>query len=253
MFCLELILQPLSELLVRQVGKSNVQWFTYPFLPPTTFSGLLYSILVDEVEDGWRKNYVEVNDDALRQLSDRFPDAIPVGAYPLQTAWLRGSWHYRQHLGRDKFNYESFAFAGNKKLAIAESLWTPYLRGFVLSHSSETLERIRDDPRLLFRVIRVGKKGIIKVAQARLIQLTLEQYEGFVSTIVPLEMLMRLPEQIEIFHVPVRLDPATTLRWHIHPCLFGCEARGWCYKGDTDIAIPKRLLDLVSTVERQAG
>lgn len=248
-FCLELTLQPLSELLVRQVGKSNVQWFTYPFLPPTTFSGLLYSILVDESDDGWRKNYVEVDDDSSRQLSQKYPNAISIGAYPQRTAWRRGR-HYRQHLGGDVFNYESFAPAGNKKLAIAESFWTPKLRGFVLSSGRDDLELIRDQPSLLFRISRVGKKGFVKVAQARLTELTLQHHEGFVDTIAPIEMIKRVPDSVEVFHVPIRLGDH--LQWRVYPFLFGSETQGECYKGggkdegEDEIVIPKRLVDLVS-------
>lgn len=245
-FCLELRLQPLSELLIRQVGKSNVQWFSYPFLPPTTFSGFVSSLLADEGDEAWRKNYIEVNDDSTREVSTFFPEVFSIGAYP-DPKLVRRNRHYRQHLG-DMYNYEEFAWAGNKKLAVAEAFWTPELRGFLLAPNVEPLQKLSQHPRLLFRAMRVGKKGAVKVrAMAGPYELASQSVQGVVpSTIAPLEMIRQFPGELEVLHVPMRKQGGSHLVRQIYPCVFGKPIYGQAYINDfKGVIIPERLIQLV--------
>ena len=244
-FCLELCLQPLSELLIRQVGKSNVQWFSYPFLPPTTFSGFVASLLVDEGDEAWRKNYIEVNDNNTREVSALFPGVFSVGAYP-DSRLVRRNRHYRQHLG-DVYNYEELAWKGNKKLAVAEAFWTPELRGFLLASEHQPLRELSQHPGLLFRAMRVGKKGLVKVrAIAGPYELTLQSVQGIVSsTIAPLEMIRQFPGELEVLHVPMRKQAGTQLVRQIYPCVFGQPIYGQAYFNNfKGVIIPERLIKL---------
>lgn len=244
-FCLELRLQPLSELLIRQVGKSNVQWFSYPFLPPTTFSGFVASLLADEEDEAWRKNYIEVNDDSTREVSAFFRGVFSVGAYP-DPKLVRRNRHYRQHLG-DIYNYEEFAWAGNKKLAVAEAFWAPELRGFLLAPTDEPLQRLSQHPGLLFRVMRVGKKGSVRVrAIAGPYELTLQSVQDVVpSTVAPLEMIRQFPSELEVLHVPMRKQAGSQLVRQIYPCVFGQPIYGQAYIGnDSEVIIPEPLVRL---------
>jgi hypothetical protein len=243
-WCLELRLQPLSELLIRQVGKSNVQWFSYPFLPPTTFSGFVASLLTDEGDESWRKNYIELNDDQAREVGALFTGVFSVGAYPHPPARVRRNCHYRQHLG-DVYNYEAFAWAGNKKLAIAESCWTPELRGFLLSENKASLQQLSQHPSLRFRIMRVGKKSVAKVVSVNgPWELTLQQVQGIVpSTVAPLEMVRQFPRDLEVLYVPMRKRAGGKLVREIYPCVFGQPIYGEAYVSDS-VVIPEPLVRL---------
>jgi len=237
-WCLELRLQPLSELLIRQVGKSNVQWFSYPFLPPTTFSGFVASLLAED-----RKNYIELNDDQARELGELFQGVFSVGAYP-DPARVRRNRHYRQHLG-DVYNYEASAWAGNKKLAIAESCWTPELRGFLLSENTDRLQELSRHPNLRFRIMRVGKKSVVKVESVNgPWKLTLQQVQGIVpSTVAPLEMVRQFPRDLEVLHVPMRKRAGNKLARETYPCVFGQPISGEAYVSDS-VIVPEPLVRL---------
>jgi hypothetical protein len=242
-WCLEIRLEPLSELLIRQVGRSNVQWFSYPFLPPTAFSGFLASLLADEGNYTWRKNYIEVNDDRAREIGALFPGVFSVGAYP-DPARVRRIRHYRQHLG-DVYNYEASAWVGNKKLAIAESCWTPELRGFLLAETEEPLQQLSRHPNLRFRIMRVGKKSVVKV---KLVNgpwiLTLQQVNGIVpSTVAPLEMIRQLPKDLEVLHVPMRNQRGNKLVRETYPCVFGQPVWGQACVYNS-VIIPEPLVRL---------
>lgn len=242
-FCLEFHLQPLSELLIRQVGKSNVQWFSYPFLPPTTFSGFIASLLADEGTETWRKNYIELNDQETREVNTLFPGVFSVGAYP-DPMLVRRNRHYRQHLG-DVYNYEEFAWAGNKKLAVAEAFWTSGLKGFLLAATIEPLKQIAQNPLLSFRVARVGKKGVTKVQSVIDPQeLQLQEIEKLVpSTVAPLEMVCALRSDLEVFHVPIRKKHQKPLVREVYPCVFGEPVRGKAYTNiSRTIIIPEPLV-----------
>ncbi len=247
LWCLEFHLQPLSELLIRQVGKSNVQWFSYPFLPPTTFSGFIVSLLANEGDEAWKKNYVEINDENTREVGAVFPEVISVGAYP-DPVLVRRSHHYRQHLG-DIYNYEEFAWKSskNKKLAMAEAFWTPQLRGFLLASGPEALKSLKGRSDLLFRSLRVGKKGVVKVeAVIGPYELTLQSVQERVpSTIAPLEMIKRFPKELELFHVPMRRKEGTQLVRETYPCVFGLPIWGQVYVKEPNVVIPDLLIRLV--------
>ena len=248
LWCLELRLQPLSELLIRQVGKSNVQWFSSPFLPPTTFSGFVASLLADPGEDAWRKNYIEVNDDTAREVNAFSPGVFSVGAYP-DPALVRRNRHYRQHLG-DVYNYEEFAWAGNKKLAVAEAFWTPELRGFLLASTAEFLRQLAHRTGLLFRAMRVGKKGVTKVkAVIGPYEVTLQPAQGVIpSTVAPLEMIRHFPSGLEVFHVPVRKRAGPQLVRHVYPCVFGQAIYGQVYTNNSRaVIIPEPLVRLTQS------
>jgi hypothetical protein len=245
-WCLELRLQPLSELLIRQVGKSNVQWFSYPFLPPTAFSGFVASLLAGEGDKNWRKNYIELNDDQAREVGALFSGVFSVGAYPDPPALVRRNRHYRQHLG-DVYNYEASAWAGNKKLAIAESCWTPELRGFLLAETEESLQRLSPHSNLRFRIMRVGKKSVVKVESVNgPWELDLQQVQGIVpSTVAPLEMIRQFPRDLEVLYVPMRMrkQAGNKLVRETYPCVFGQPIYGEVYVHDT-VIIPKPLVGL---------
>jgi hypothetical protein len=242
MWCLELRLQMLSELLIRQVGKSNVQWFSYPFLPPTTFSGLVASLLVED-----RKNYIELNDGQAREVSALLPEVFSVGAYP-DPKLVRRNRHYRQHLGEGVYNYEEYAWAGNKKLSVAEYFWTPELRGFLLAQTQEQFRQIADT--LAYKVTRVGKKGIIKVRVSnKPYEVCLRSVQNVVpSTIAPIEMLRQFAVDMEILTVPLKVEhnaPNNLIR-KTYPCVFGQPIFGEVYvKDEYGTFIPKLLVDLI--------
>ncbi|MCL6557356.1 MAG: hypothetical protein K6U74_00885 [Firmicutes bacterium] len=244
-FCLEFHLQPLSELLIRQVGKSNVQWFSYPFLPPTTFSGFMASLVANEGTEAWRKNYIEVNDHDTREVNTLFPGVFSVGAYP-DPILVRRNRHYRQHLG-DVYNYEEFAWVGNKKLAVAEAFWTPELRGFLLASTADPLQQLAHHVGLLFRATRVGKKGVAKVKAAiGPYEVTLQPAQGIIpSTVAPLEMIRYFPSGLEIFHVPVRKRVGPQLVRDVYTCVFGQPVYGQIYtNASREVIIPEPLVRL---------
>ncbi len=258
MFCLELKIVPISELLFRQVGKSNIEWFTYPFMPPTTFSGLLHSIVSSDLS---HKNFVEKNDNFVRQLQQKYPDVIPIGAYPVvpEQSLYQLKKHYRQHLG-DKYNYEGYiqqtkitSSTGKKsnvgkKLALVENLWASPLRGFLLSHDDKQLIEVENNVR--HRICRAGKKGVVKIEDSELYPLNEEFKEGITSSsIVPVEVGIKLDAgtTLKVYHVPIKLqEEGEVVKWHVHPCFFGVKVRDLCMTNDqTDTYIPTKMIEIM--------
>lgn len=256
-FCLELKLIPLSELLFRQVGKSNVQWFTYPFIPPTTFSGLLYSAIFPST-----KNFIEENDNKARQLQQKYPGIIPIGAYPLipEQSLYQPKKHYRQHVG-DKYNYEGqvqqtkiTSATGKKsnvgkKLAIVENLWASSLRGFLLSHDETQLNEVRE--RVEYKICRAGKKGVVKIEGYQFYLLNEEFREEVTSSsIAPVEVGIKLESgtTLRLYHVPIKLlEDEKVVKWHIHPCFFGVKIKDLCMVNDLKgTYIPKKIVEIIT-------
>jgi len=257
LFCLELEITPISELLFRQVGKSNLQWFTYPFVPPTVFSGLLYSALFRS-----NKDFIEVNDNKARQLQQKYPDIIPMGAYPFlpEQSLYQTKKHYRQHLG-DRYNYEGYiqqtkitSTKGKKsnvgkKLAIVESLWTSPLRGFLLSYDKQHLVEVEENVK--YKICRAGKKGVIKIDNSKLYPLNEEHKDGAVSSsITPVEVAIKLDAgtTLRLYHVPIKLQEMDgNLKWHVHPCFYGVKIVGKCWVNDQmSTCIPSKLVEIIT-------
>jgi hypothetical protein len=246
---MEFNLQQLSELLIRQVGKSNVQWFTYPFLPPTTFSGFVASLLIDEGGEGWCKDYIELNDNKARCLDDVFTDVFSLGAYPNPTR-IALNRHYRQHLG-DIYNYEEFSWSGNKKLAISESFWAVELKGYILSTNRENLLDIYERLEFKFAIKRIGKKGIVKLIKViSPFEIYLKSKDKVMATTIsPIEMLREFPANIKIYHVPLKIkkDIKKGLMWEIYPCVFGYPVYGEVYTNDEKkVIIPSKIVKIIS-------
>lgn len=255
-FCLELEVTPISELLFRQVGKSNLQWFTYPFIPPTAFSGLLCGVLFPS-----NKDFIEENDNKARQLQQKYPSVMPIGAYPLlpEQSLYPTKKHYRQHLG-DRYNYEGYiqqtkitSTTGKKsnvgkKLAIVENLWASPLRGFLLSHDEKQLAEVEKNVK--YKICRAGKKGVIKINNSELYPLNEEFKDGAIpSSITPVEAAIKINEgaTLRLYHVPIRLrENGGTIKWHIHPCFYGVRIKDVCLINDQmGTCIPSKLVEII--------
>ncbi len=248
-YCLEITLMPLSELIIRQVGKSNVRWFTYPFVPPTTFSGYLHSVIFEDDQN----NFIERNHAKVRRIEDKFKGIYCLGAYPpiangkINVCVSEG--HYRQHFG-DKFNYESFfwnAKTQNKKLAVVEHFWSQILRGFVISENKDTLEDISQ--KIYGRVTRIGKKGSVQITKSSISQLNLET-DGieWCSIFAPVEIVAEFHVDSKIYNIPVSSQKGDKKKpyWKLLPAMIGVKIIPQYFKdSEKNIVIPKKVLEIL--------
>jgi hypothetical protein len=247
-YCLEIKLMPLSELIVRQVGKSNVRWFTYPFIPPTTFSGFLHSVIFDDEPN----NFIEKNDANVRRLEDKFEGVYCLGAYPPiinGKVSVQIDEHYRQHLG-DKFNYESFIWntqSQNKKLAIVEHFWTDILRGFIISENKDILKDI--SAKVYGRISRIGKKGSIQIIESSIYTLNMET-DGmeWCSTFAPVEIVSEFPIDSKIYTIPVSSQKGSKKKpsWKLLQVMIGVKIFPPYYKElKNNIVFPVKIFDIL--------
>ncbi|MBM7623684.1 hypothetical protein [Sporohalobacter salinus] len=238
MYVMEIKLKPLSELLFRQMAKSNVEWFTYPFIPPTTMSGFIGELVGGESLIS--KKYVEINDGRFRTL--------PEGVYSLGgiPEIYEKNKHFRQHYrAKGTYNYESLVWEGNKKLAQVEYFYSSKILAYLISENKEVLKRIED--KIKYKCNNIGKIGVVKIRNTKVKKLKKEEeYEGEVSTLFPVEIAKKY-DLNKMYEVPLFCYSSSedeTINWGVIPCSFHEEIRDDCYQVD-DIIIPKSLIDYV--------
>ncbi|RKU07567.1 hypothetical protein C6501_17530 [Candidatus Poribacteria bacterium] len=157
----------LGPMMVRNIYKSNVIWESYPFLPPTSASGLLAAVLEGE-------RWHEKNGLKPRQLH-RLPNWETVwalGAYPDGGNFSR--LHYRNHVGSLKFNYEAHVWKTGqgigKKLATVQEYYAEQLQFVIVSSDVKQLEEFQSH--VIGRLARIGKKGCIQITYSAPVQPT---------------------------------------------------------------------------------
>jgi|Deesub1362A_J573_1020465.scaffolds.fasta_scaffold02693_7 hypothetical protein len=243
---------PLSELIVRQAHKSNVRWFTYPFIPPTTFSGFLHSVIFKDNLN----NFIERNNGITRRIEDICGDAYSLGAYPpVANEKIKVCEHYRQHFDK-QFNYESLCWTSeqNKKLAVVEYFWANVLRGFVISEHKNILREIRKG--VDGRVARIGKKGSVQIVGSKLYSLNLEKTGGveWCSTIAPVETVTEFAIDSTIYIVPISSQKNEgngnrTPQWKLQGVMFGVKISPPYYKDPlTKTVFPVEIVKLVKGI-----
>ncbi|MBW2020548.1 MAG: hypothetical protein JRI65_11205 [Deltaproteobacteria bacterium] len=248
-YCLEISLIPLSELIIGQATKSNVRWFTYPFIPPTAFSGFLHSVIFKDDPH----NFIELNDGSVRRIEDKFKGVYSLGAYPaMMDGKIRAyvGEHYRQHF-KDKFNYESFIWSTrqNKKLAVVEHLWSDILKGFIISEEKGRLEEISHE--LIGRVSRIGKKGGVQIIKSKIYLLDLET-EGidWCSIFSPIERVREFLIDSKIYTIPISSKKGNKKKpiWRLVPVMIGAKITAPYYKNSHEkVVIPVGSVKLLST------
>jgi hypothetical protein len=193
-----------GTLMARNLFKSNVTWSSYPFLPPTSASGFLTTLM--EGERWIEGNSLDLQPRTLHHLSG-WEDVWVLGAFPSLGHLSRK--HFRSHLG-SIYNYEAALWSAGqnegKKLAVVEEFWTDGLTFFVVSPDQARLEKLR----VLVRgkVGPVAKKGCLAIAfdnGRRMVSLRagLAQGNESVLGLIPVEEVGQMPLNAQLHRVPV--------------------------------------------------
>jgi hypothetical protein len=214
----------LAPLMARNLYKSNVSWSSYPFLPPTTASGFLASLVEGErwYEGDFPARY-------LLHLAG-WEDVWSLGAYPRDGNFSR--LHFRAHV-KDLFNYEAYIWSAGqgvgKKPATVEEFLTEQLHFVVVSPARQKLVNLHET--LRGRLAAVAKKGSIQMgfrAEPEILQAEATSATGNERTLalVPVEEIGSFPREAQPYYVPLSaVSIGGQVQWHAHHCLWEEDLR----------------------------
>jgi hypothetical protein len=235
----------LGPLMARNTYKSNVTWTSYPFLPPTSASGFLVSLLTGE-------RWYEGNHLLSRRLHElpEWEEVWAIGAYPSLGNFSQ--LHYRSHVG-DEFNYEAVVWsvaqkgsttAKGKKLAIVEEYFTESLRFIVVSLSQQRLKALCEQ--IAGRIGPVAKKGCLQMAftpQLAIACLQLAPATGneIPLGIVPVEEVGQMSLNAQTYFVPLtsrdtrQAGKSAGVSWRCAHCLWNVIPEGLRFRAGVPI------------------
>ncbi|MEB3828066.1 hypothetical protein [Phormidium sp. CCY1219] len=169
---------------------------TYPFVPPTTFSGFLRRLGILSGNLELPETRINKNNPPIYALPPRY---IPVGAYPVSHKWSGVHRTYRK--GMREFNHDFFSrlyVEGNKanfQLHTWEYFIAEELVGYVVAESREGLAAFQN---LKGYGCKLGKEGygVVTEISEEAIALTRQTVTAYPSAIVPIEALMQSMEAV---------------------------------------------------------
>jgi hypothetical protein len=190
MYCLKLTIQPTAAMTFRILPGSILNIATYPFVPPSTFSGFLRRLGIMSV--GLEIPETRVNNDnpPTYVLPARY---LSLGAYPKIGAWQGIHRTYRK--GMREFNHDAFSqiYQADNKSNFQLHTWEYFiveeLEGYVVADSLEGLEHFQD---LECYGCKIGKEGFAVVTEVSSpIKLEEKTIAAHPSTILPMEDLLQ--------------------------------------------------------------
>jgi len=191
MYCLEIKIQPTAALTFRILPGSILNIATYPFVPPTTFSGFLRRL-------GMMSTGLEIPETCINKENPPIyalpPRYLALGAYPTPNTWSAVHRTYRK--GMRDFNHDAFSSLYREQnskeqfqLHTWEYLIAEELIGYVVSESLEGLEHFQ---KLEGYGCKLGKEGYAVVTKVSdIIQLERQTIAAQPSTIAPMEALLQ--------------------------------------------------------------
>lgn len=195
MYGLRLDLQASAALTMRVLPSGILDIITYPFVPPTTFSGWLRRVWM--LAAGLDLPPTSAAKDAPYYVLPQ--KMISLGAYPKRTSFI----HKTKRKGVKDFKDTSFTrLIFNRdtgptfQLHSWEYLTTDTLEAYVMSETSESLERLRqallEEEHTLPWGCKLGKEGFAYLQEVSEV-LPLQQETGLrkASTLVPLETVVQ--------------------------------------------------------------
>ncbi|MCD8488247.1 MAG: hypothetical protein LRZ84_16285 [Desertifilum sp.] len=190
MYCVKLTLQPTAAMTFRILPGSILNIATYPFVPPTTFSGYLRRLGMMSVELEIPETLINKDNPPTYALP---PQYLALGAYPGDSAWRGVHRTYRK--GMREFNHDSFSRLyqdedkANFQLHTWEYFITEELVGYVVANSPQGLEHFQD---LEAYGCKLGKEGFAVVSDVSdILELRQETIAAYPSTITPMEAFLQ--------------------------------------------------------------
>lgn len=189
MYCLIFKIRPTAAMTFRILPGSILNIATYPFAPPTTFSGFLRRIAM--LSNGLDIPETTINKDNPPYYT--LPrHCVALGAYPVHNAYRGVHRTYRK--GMRSFNHDTFSRlyvekGENFQLHTWEYFITDELVGYVVSESQFSLDPLLD---LDSFGCKLGKEGFAVIDEvSEPIKLQRETVTAHPSTIVPMEALLQ--------------------------------------------------------------
>lgn len=190
MYCLKFKIIPTAAMTFRILPGSILNITTYPFVPPTTFSGFLRRIAM--LSRGFDLPETSINKDNPPFYT--LPrQCVALGAYPVADKW--SGVHRTHRKGMRSFNHDVFSrlYIDNNKENFQLHTWEYFiaeeLAGYVISESESSLETLSD---LEGIGCKIGKEGFAIVSEvSEPIKLRRETITAHPSTIVPMEALLQ--------------------------------------------------------------
>jgi hypothetical protein len=190
MYCVKLTLQPTAGLTFRILPGSILNISTYPFVPPTTFSGFLRRLGMLSIGLELPDTRINKENPPTYALPPRY---LALGAYPTKESWRGVHRTYRK--GMREFNHDSFSKIyqekdrANFQLHTWEYLIAEELVGYVVSDTPEGLGHFQD---LEAYGCKLGKEGFAFVAEtSEILELQQATVAVMPSTILPMEALLQ--------------------------------------------------------------
>ncbi len=190
MYCLKLTVQPTAAMTFRILPGSILNIATYPFVPPTTFSGFLRRLVMMSI--GLELPGTCVNDENPPTYALP-PHYLALGAYPTIRTWSGVHRTYRK--GMREFNHDSFSRlyqedkGANFQLHTWEYLIADELEGYVITDHPEGLELFQS---LECFGCKCGKEGFAVVTGvSKVIALERQRVAAHPSTLIPMEDLLQ--------------------------------------------------------------
>ncbi|NES67975.1 MAG: hypothetical protein F6K24_23380 [Okeania sp. SIO2D1] len=191
MYCIQLKIQPTAAMTFRILPGSILNIATYPFVPPTTFSGFLRRLGMMSVGLEIPETRINKENPAIFALPPRY---LALGAYPVVSSYRGVHSTYRK--GMREFNHDSFSrlYLDNDKANFQLHTWeyliAEELVGYVVAESPEGLEHFQN---LEAYGCKLGKEGFAVVTEVseEIIELERKTVAAIPSTIVPMEGLLQ--------------------------------------------------------------
>lgn len=200
MYCVEIKLQPAAAMTFRIVPGSILNIATYPFVPPTTFSGFLRRLGIMSVGLEIPETRINKENPPFYALPPRY---LSLGVY-LPNGAL-SSVHRTYRKGMREFNHDSFSRLyleedkANFQLHTWEYLIAEELIGYVVADSLPGLEHFQD---LETYGCKLGKEGFAIVTEvSEIMPLEQRTVAANPSTIVPVEALLERGEVVGGFDI----------------------------------------------------
>ncbi|MBU7583095.1 MAG: hypothetical protein KAF91_09325 [Nostoc sp. TH1S01] len=190
MYCLQINIQPTAAMTFRILPGSILNIATYPFAPPTTFSGYLRRLGM--IYAGLEIPETRVNNDNPPFYT--LPQCYcALGAYPVKGTLNAVHRTYRK--GMREFNHDAFSriYQDGDKANFQLHTWEYFIAeelvGYVVADSPDGLENFQ---KFVDYGCKLGKEGYAIISEvSEIIKLNQETFAAYPSTIVPMETLLQ--------------------------------------------------------------
>lgn len=204
MYAIKLLVVPTSQLTVKIPPAIPGLYRTYPFIPPTTFSGYLARLY--KIKSG---KELPIRDTGEPLLIENISNVFSLGLYPstwsVNSTWRQG---FRVASGYEQVPSKAYKFIRFTRERVEgvdywliewESLLCDKLEGYIVSEYEKLLNELKE---LKGYGYKLGYEGFAYVEEvSNPLELELKTLEAVPSTIVITTTLIPFNREISIFHV----------------------------------------------------